>query len=588
MEPWDSFPDYALYGGVRYESHGDRMRKTIGAMNLDWGLPKTPAEPTLSADTGGGMDAGTYKVFCVGRTMTGRKTMPYSSTPQSITVEDSGEINVSNIPVFSSPEIKYVTFYRTTVDAEAPFFYCGSVKNGTATLTLNGSDSSLETGDFLEPPDQLADDDTAMAGPFRYQKPPIKKRCFSWDGRVWAYGEKEIIPGTVTPTHGSDIFECSGGLTSAFVGKSLVIDGEDVGYNIAKVISATRLQADQPYQRPHWRDADPTDAPFKIVGNPFRLHYSEAGEPDYFPWTNALDVGREDGGTLQAHAVHMNDALLFTESDIFAVIRTGITEAPYESHKTLSNYGCTAPRSVVSMSGAVYFYSGEHFCRYAGNDAEPIDQDLGPDKLAEINASMSKHIKVAFLGDLVLWAVPVGNVEYLNQIWVFNTRFGWWDFPWTGMRVIDMETIYTYDGLQRLWIETIAGDGVVLQEMDEDWLNDGLGNADYSGAVASATSDTLTMATASLPYGAAIGAVGARVEVIEGTGIGQVRYVADVTSANTLQVETPWATIPDNTSIVTIGAISDNLVSGHQTGGRPHDEKMFLHAEFGFEGAENG
>lgn len=579
MEPFDSFPDYAFYGGVRYESYGDRMRKSIGSTNLPWGIPKSPGEPTLTPNTGGNMAVGDYKVFCVGVTATGYKGMPYSNTPQSVTVVTDGKIDVSGMPVFSSPEIQYVALYRTPVGQEYPFAFAGWVRNGVDTITLNGSDDTLDMVDLLEPPDSLKDDEGSYAGPFRYAKPEVKKRCFAWDGRIFIYGEDEIRPGTIAATDDSEDMVVSGGMKSDFIGKTLVIDGEDVGYNIVAVPSETMVTVDPPYQRPHWKASDPSDAAFAIVGNPFELFFSETDNPNYFSYTNTVQVGKDEGGTIQAHAVYLDDALIFTESNIFILNRTGLTAAPYSPVKSLSKVGCTAPRSVVDAGNAVYFFSGEHFYVYSNGSSTRIDRPLGNAR-DYLNTDILANIKGCRFGNNILWAVSENSAKFFDTIYIFNTELGIWELPWKDLRFVDLETVYDYEGNQELWIECKAGEGYTLHKFNEDFYSDNTTSV-YQGKVSSSSSTSLTDDSATFPTTIVPGLTGAKVEITFGTGLGQKRYI-ETYSSTTIQINKPWDIIPDDTSEYAIGLISWEAIGGKLTAGKPHNEKTFMNLEFGF------
>lgn len=611
-------PRFAFYGGVRYESHGDEMRKQIGPTSFPWGIPKAPAQPALAAGGGGSMLAGVYKVFCVGETATGYKGMPYTNTPQSVTVTDAteGSIAVTDIPVFGSPEIAYVGLYRTSIDALAPFYFAGRVLNGVRTLTLNGADESLDTNDALEPPESIMDDEGAWAGPFRYTKPPIKEHCFTWDGRIFILGERAIRPGFVSAEDGETEMVASGGMKSSYEGMTIILEGEKTGYHITRVLSSTIFTVEQEYRIPSWRGGvDPVNVAFRILGSPWGVNWSETDAPNYYPWTNEMPVGQEEGGLPNFGCSHMGDALIFSDTDIYHMYRTDSAVTPYAIRKTMSEVGCGAPRSVLYDGPYVYFFSGEHFYRFSNNKSERMDYDLG-DWPGTLKHSVKKYIIGSQIGHHIYWAVPIDPLydpysrDYLNEIWVYDTARQAWQAPIKDLRIVDMEAITTYDGTRKLWIEIIAGTqiagrGYALHEFDEIWKNDGLGDrdhtgggsgglyqhyywvepivqADFSGTVTSAGAITLTDSAAAFPTDD-LGLKGVQVAIWEGTGIGQKRWI-DSNTATTLSLNQVWITIPDTTSKYTIGAIDDQRISGHIDMGRPHDEQTVMYVEMGFKG----
>lgn len=602
MSLFDKLPSFAFFAGVRYEAYGDKMRKQWGSKNLMWGVPKAPAQPTLADGASGNMDAGTYKVFCVGETSTGYRGMPYSNTPQEIVISENGrKISATNIPVFADPQIAFVSLWRTSKDALAPFYFAGRVPNGTTSLDLNGSDDSLPVSDVLEPPECMAEDETSYAGPFRYETPPPKGRCFSWDGRLWAFGEKKLTLGRISATTGDLYMTISGDpVPSDAVGKFIVLENEEIGYEIVQVLSPTEVKVAQAYAIPAFRSADPVSVPFYIYGNPYEVAYSETDGPDYFPWTNRLLVGQEDGGTITTGTPHLNEALFFSEASIYSVYRTGNATLPYATRKTQSPAGCPAPNSLVNAGGAVFFYDGRNFRAYANNTSERIDADLG-DWPSLLREDMRAYIKGCMVGDRIYWAVPVDpSGDWLDEIWVYDVKHGFWDLPWRDLRVIDLESVINDNGVAELWLEIPAGvmsgwqfildmhintstAQYALHKFDSSCLSDGYSTSSTcSGSVTSATSSTLTDTAASFPVtGTRLN--GLKVEIVAGTGAGQKRWI-DSTSPTTLTIDKPWTTIPDTTSRYTVGAIDWQAVSGHQNIGRPHDEKTFMHFELGFQG----
>lgn len=591
MSLFDNLPTFAFFAGIRYEAYGDRMRKQVGALNLPWGIPKAPAPGTATAGSSGSMVAGTYKVLVVGITATGYKGQPYSDTPLSVTVGASGKIAMTNLPVFASAEVAWVAVYRTTKDTSGPFYLAARVRNGTTSIDLNGADESLDTADLLEPPESLADDETAYAGPFRYTPPPAKTQAVAWDGRIFVFGERDLRPGKLAGDYltagvidGSEVmvFEPTVKIPAEVVGKTVVIDGEDVGYRIAKLRSPNILELDQPYRRPAGVTSDPAGVSVSILGDLFGLQWSETDGPEYFPPENQLMIGREDGGRLMSGTVYMDELLVASEANLYRVHRTGSTVAPYGYVRTDSPVGCPAPRSMVAANGAVYFFSGEHFWIYRGGSTARMDHDLG-DLPESIQRAKANYVRGVRFRDRIFWAVPVESAgDYLDQIWVYDPVRGFWDLPWTGIRVLDMAAVLTEEGEEQLWIEGPAGSGYTLNRLDDDATTDGVGTADYSGTVAAATTNTLACAAGTFPVtGAKL--AGLRAEIVSGTGLGQVRSITDNT-AYVLTLDAPWGVIPDSTSAFTIGAITAEGESGHLHMGRPHDEKMFLHLELGTKG----
>lgn len=568
-------PTYIFSNGVRYRTDGQTMMKDIGDDPYAWSTPKPPANISLAAGvSNGAMADGVYKVMAVGENLLGKKGMPYSDDPVPVTVSGAngaGMITVT-LPVFGDPQVKTILVYRTRVNEDSPLYLAGYVKNGTTTLSLVGSDDDLDLADFLEPPDCLAGDETALAGPFRYQAPPSKSELETWDGRAWAACEKSYSGGSFSATNNSTTFEGNSQviLDDSMVGKYFKFDDELVSYKIAEILNVNRFRSDQAYQ-----GSTRSGGAYSIVGNENSLHYSEAGEFEYWPTQNQLTVGDDDGASLRAIASYMDSLLCFTESKIHLVYRSGDASLPYGRRESMSTVGTNAPRSIVKTAQGVFFWGGDGFYRYDNQSSLIISEPLG-DLLDDVEDS--QYIKGVYHNRRIYWACHCNDTGYLDRIFVFDPMTAVWDV-WEGFRIVDLADVVQEDGEHNLYVEFPCGSNYGLFTFREDAYNDGAWRKDYSGTAVSATGDTLTSAVDFPTSG--LGLTGLRVAITGGTGAGQERWIK-ANSQNTLVVESSWDTIPDATSTYTIGQIATTAESGDVDFGSPQQLKTVKHIELVF------
>jgi hypothetical protein len=568
-------PAFIFSNGIRYRSDGRRMMKDIGADAYDWSSPKPPAQITLSAGTSGGaMADGVYQVMLVGENLLGKKGGAFSDDPVSVTISGgsgSGKITVTS-PVFGDPQVKTLMVYRTRVDEASPFYLANWVNNGTTSISVVGSDDDLDLADFLEPPDCLAGDELALAGPFRYLPPPSKSELETWDGRAWAACERAYTAGKFSATNASTTFDGDTNviLDSSMVGKFFQFDDELVRYRIEEILNPNRFRANVAYAA-----ATRTNGNYSIIGAENSLHYSESGEFEYWPTQNQLTVGDDDGASLQAIASHMDSLLCFTESKIHLVYRSGDPSLPYGRRDSMSTVGTTAPRSVVKTAQGVFFWGGDGFYCYSNQQSQIISLPLG-DLVNDIEDA--RYIKGVYHKRRIYWATHSNETGYLDRIFVFDPMTAVWDV-WEGFRLVDLQDVVQEDGEHNLYAEMPCGISYGLFTFREDAYNDGACRKDYSGTATAATGSSLTT-TVNFPT-AGLGVSGLMVRITGGTGVGQERWILSNT-LNTIAVESSWDTIPDATSTFTIGQIKTTAESGDVDFGTPQQLKTVKHLELVF------
>lgn len=575
-------PSYAVFGTVVYMQDGEHAPQksagsTIGTFN--WGLPKPQTEFTAVEGGAGSMLAGTYKVHMVASSSYfGAKGMPFQTDPVSVTLaNDNSSINISGIPICGDPQVDSWLIYRTTLGTNAPFYYAGTARNGTTSIVLNGNDDSLPTTDVLEPPGYGLLDDVLldMAGPFRYDKPPIKSRCAAWDGRLWCGGEKAYSKGFASATEDNTTITGSGAADwiSGFEGKFFQFEGEPTRYEITEVKANQVLDISVPYKLPPAATAAPSDAVYEIKGDVFELAYSAISEPDHFPYDGVLQIGREDGGEIIALVPYNESLVVFKDNGVHIVFRSGNSQFPYNIRKTNSPVGCVAPNSIVEVNGVLFWYSGDDFWALSGNTAAKISTPLSD--VFTVDLVSKQYVVGAYVDGRIYWAVSYSSIEYLDTVLVYDVENKFWDTPWTNVRILDMKAKID-NGEEVLYFSEWGESLYKVNNFDADYLSD-IADDVYHGTVTSAASNMLSDSTASFDV-VGSGLNGALVQIRSGTGVGQARYIESNTSTQ-LILESTWDITPDTTSEYTIGAIDFDVRFKEEAAGSPHSLKHFKHAE---------
>jgi len=534
------------------------------------------------ADTGGSITPGTYKICIVPVSIFGKKGNPYRTDsdvePIEVTTTTETSTIAVTIPVHPDKQVRQMAVYRTTNGNSGPYYLAGVVTNGTTSLVLSGADASLPDNEALE--SVLGDASDDQAPPFVYARPPAKKFCrVGMDSIVFVAGEEAYETGTVSATSASSIWTFSGGtiLTSSMVGKTLRVSDEASSYLIESVDTPTRCTTSIAYSRPGWKSSDPSGADFVIIGDANEVCPSMPDEPEYFNPLQRFTVGSAEGGAIAGLCPYMDDMLVFTASTVYRVSK-GYDVGSYDVIPTNSIYGAHAPSSIIESNGGVYFFNGEHMCRYYNGSSEIISRKLG-DELDNVDyPSMKQYVTCATADSRLYVAYAKESDEFLDRIAVYDLRTGAWDI-WKPFRLVDMKGVIDNEGDQFVIFEQKIGDEYGIYMFTDKALNDGLLTADYSGSVIAGSATSITVDTALPTTGNKL--KGLLLRITGGTGIGQERWISD-NLGGSITVEDAFDTPPDSTSSFTVGAIKVEAESGELTLGDSFVEKDFKHTEVSF------
>jgi len=569
---------HVVNGQIMYIADGAKMIKSAGGNYYQWGVPIPPAKGSASdGGTGtGGVAAGVYRLVIVPTNFLGQMGNPWqtdaNTDPISVTVvADSSSIDVT-LPIHGDPQVRYMSVYRTKVDETAPYYYAGYVANGTTSLTLNGDDDALPTNDTLE---AALPGSTTGAPPFKYGRPPAKMLAEMLGDVIFVAGEDEYNTGTLSATDASTVFTGVGTkFTKDMIGKTVKFGGEGIRYVISTVVSDTVLKTETAYERPPWRDADPSDESYEIVGDYNEVCPSEPGEPEHFNPLRRFNVGENEGGRIKGMKQYAGDIMMLTESNVYRVSPT-YQASEYSVLTTNSQYGTVAPRSVIRAGGGLVFFSGEHLCMYQNADAKPFSDVRMGTLFRDSRDDMKRYAISAVVNGRLFFAFSYESEDYLDHIACYDFRGGTWDL-WSGVRIVDMVSIVDQYGKHYLQFEAPIGDKYAIYMFTDAAFNDGFGKQDYSGTVV-ASGSTSVEVSATLPT-SLFGVRGAKIRIASGTGAGQERWITENT-ASSVTVSEAWTTMPDSTSTYTIGQIAEHMESGRLTFGDPFVEKSVKNLE---------
>ena len=579
-----NIPNAVTYDGTRYLADGYQMRKQVGENFFRWGVPIPPAQGSAAdTATGGDVVAGDYRLAIVAQNFLGNKSNPWKTNADfdyiTVTVAaDDSRITVT-LPVHGDPQVEQMLVYRTLVGTESPYFYAGYVDNGTTSLVLNGSDASLPTNDYLEAP---TSDVESLAGPFKYGRPPTKTICeVGMDDIIFVAGEEEYTDGLATAVDGSlyVTFEGATELNEDMEGKYFRVSDESVNYFIDSVQTSTRLKLSTKYNRPDWKETDPTGESFEIIGNANAVAPSSPGEPEYFSATEEFGVGRNEGGRIRAMRAYGNDMLVFTEDRVYRVSK-GYTAGSFDVVTTLSNYGCISNRSAITWPGGCIFYSGEELCNYYNGKSAPITNKFGTILRTAVQ-DRKKNAISCIIGKKLYFGISMSDTKYIDTIFVYNLETGSLD-QWDTFRIVDMNTVTVASGRQFLYIECpVADEGYALYAFTNAAYSDGTGAADYSGNIVTVGGRVITVDTTLPTIGLKITGLRLRIEYPDNTF--EESWIESNTSG-TITSATEFTGTVNSSCTYTVGAMELEMLSGKHSTPDPLIELDVKHTEISFGG----
>lgn len=183
-----------------------------------------------------------------------------------------------------------------------------------------------------------------------YYPPPFARFCHAAFNRVWFCGGvtedrgKVSVTGTTVTGHaeGADQTYFTSGLVG---GKIVVADERSYGITAVDEVLQT-LTLDESYDGAY----EGLEKEFYIETS-FGLYYSAVDHPHWYPVTNYIPLPERPTGLLSVH----RSLFVFSKYNIYRFS----ADAPEQGYYVVPGSGGTeAPRSIVEVSGTIYFWDG--------------------------------------------------------------------------------------------------------------------------------------------------------------------------------------------------------------------------------------
>jgi len=395
----------------------------------------------------------------------------------------------------------------------------------------------------------------------RHGVPPSHKSVLALHkGRVFATAETPYDDGHVEAAFNSVFVHGVGTAWPAnFAGRCIYINGANSRYLIDSVDPINQiLTLDSPFLQP--------PAPYALYtilpdpGERRLVYYSEAGLVECWPAFNAIAVPENNDSIV---------GMVTLESYLYIIERRHIHRLTFDKDPASDgflfrsvNRGSLNNRTYASVEDAIYFLDEIGIHKFDGQETKPVSGPIQTvfqqDETSDISIDWTSdqsiwHAAADPVRDTIRWFVTMVGFSAPYHAISYNYRTDrWWieQYP-TPMTASCNATI----GHRRSLAGTDARRVVCLSEGVYDGV---VGVGTLRGSPTLADADSLTDSSASFDA-----IEGAPISIVDGTGIGQTRIIASVsTNANTIFIIQPWTVIPDATSVYQVGGIPWNWQSG--------------------------
>jgi hypothetical protein len=462
----------------------------------------------------------------------------------------------TGVPIPSDPRVARRQLLRN-LDGDMGTFYV-DVDTDDLDSSAFVSEKSDEELSACEPVALTFEDGSPAAN--RFAEPPSHKAVLAFhQGRVFAASERAYSEGHAVVVPGSAAVRGVGtAWRASFAGRVAYFGGATKYHEILAVDEAAQVMTlASPYSGPPSKFAAcvvrPAPAERRLV------YFSEPGQPEAWPPWNAVAVP-EHGDEITG--------LMTIDSFLYVVERRHIHRLTFQSDPARdgfifprTNRGAINARCIAVVEGSAYMLDEAGIHAFDGDSSRPVSTPIRPLFLRGGLSGMQVdwdadrtlwHAAHDPAQEMIRWFVTMVGREALRHAICFDYRLGrWWieEYPSS----ITSSTVATI-GHRRSLAGTRARRVVCLGEGTTDAAP---ADAAIRGTVSSATATTLVDSSAPFPENLA----GAPVSIVDGTGVGQLREVAENT-ADTLTVVRPWDVTPDATSVYQIGGIRWEWKSG--------------------------
>ena len=477
------------------------------------------------------------------------------STTAVTTVDTVLRVTYSGIPTSSDSRVTQRQVFRSSAGQSTVLYLDTTIAdNTTVTIASTFTDSTLQNRTAIA---VLKPDGTPNSR--RFGVPPSNKLVVvsHQDRTFWAVdpvldqGHAEMTTNSVTAVlHGATV-------TDQLVSRELHVRGHNTVYTISAVSpTANNLTLSVVFSGPTNLFSKYAVKSPKTERN--LIYFSEAGEPESVPSTNAIRLRQEDGEGNEITAVASIGSFMW----LFTLTRT--YRWTFMAHPVLDGAifpatyrGCINQRTWAQVEGISYILDREGVYSFSGGAVSPISQ--GIQDIFRPNGGIHWENEQWFHADYydseetVKFFVCLDGSKYPRHAICFHYRQNtWWieEYPWP----VPSSAVVPVAKHRRMLIGT-THDRVMLTS--EGTLDGPSKPLKARGTVASATHTSVTVAS---PNFTVSDVVNSPIQIVKGKGKGQRRVIFEANgTTGRIDIDRGWNIKPDSTSEFQIGGVDWNM-----------------------------
>lgn len=475
-------------------------------------------------------------------------------------------VTYSNVPVPTEAKVVRRQILRNTTGQTQTFYVDVDTTDLTSpTLTGTLSDVLLAAQPFFSLFDSNNNSQLDL-----YHVPPCHKSVMAAHLSRMYYGvDIEYSEGCVAVTYGLKSVQGIGtewslhlGGQPQFVSRFLYVVGGNTSYQIASVDPINQvLTLASPYLGQ--TDAFASYAIRPAPGERRLVYFSEASLPEAVPSTNAFGLP-EDSDNIVGLMPKGSFLYVLEKKHIYRFTAGG--DPANDGFVFLNTTrGCLNNRCWVIVEDDVYLLDEGGIWNFTGGGSQPLSEPIqdmfetypGPDDTERINwAAQGTFHAVHYQAQAVIrWFVNLAGQYLPRHCIAFAYRAKrWWieSFPFG----IGSSCLGRLNDDPQIYLGGPAGKVYAYGQGYLDGPDPSAGTV--QGTVTGTTPTSFSDSSATLPSS---GLVGNPVAIIGGRGKGQLRRVTSV-SGQRVNLDLPWAVLPDTTSVYQLGGIPYQYRSG--------------------------
>jgi len=200
-----------------------------------------------------------------------------------------------------------------------------------------------------------------------------------------------------------------------------------------------------------------------VSSSPYRLYYSDVGDPETFGANNYIDFPESPHGyegVITGLGIFGNDVVVFKEKATYMVIER--VPGSFSVIQIDALKGCIAHHSICNVPGGLFFLSGDGVYLFTGSQLRFVGEPIRDYTDNRATAQITKAVS-AFYDNCYYLSFPKSGSTDNDITVVFNTLGGWsvFEYGFHYFSVWEDKTIYG------------AGDNGYVYQLDKGKTDDG-------------------------------------------------------------------------------------------------------------------